>query len=336
MKNLIWLFLILLSPVAFAQQNNGWTPEQQEQFRKQMEDFKQQMQQQMRMLSDSLQQMQQQLKGFDLSQFDTTEFEFPELPDLPEMPEPPEQPELPELVSPSGEGFYLNDGQDSTQLKVGKWNVVVNDNHDGEDRVHVYKSETCNDDEDKENEVKNVETKFLLLDIGVNNYFLKGFSSAFPKGFEQFDPNPGKSWVVNIHVIDQRLNLIDYHLWLAYGAYFELNSYKYDTKGVLIPKVDSVAFSASDESLSKNKLSCEYIGIPLALRYESNPSHMSNSFHISGGVFGEYLLGAHTKTKGDSGKNKVHDDFNLNRIRYGITARAGYGLGKHLYQYCFI
>jgi hypothetical protein len=53
---------------------------------------------------------------------------------------------------------------------------------------------------------------------------------------------------------------------------------------------------------------------------------MERSFHISAGGFGEYLMGAHTKTKNNSdAKNKQHDDFNLNRFRYGITARAGYG-----------
>lgn len=313
MKKMILVFLMLISTSVIAQQNNTWTPEQQEQFRQQMEAFREQMQQQMQSLKDSLNRMQQKLNNNGFIQSDELHIEFPEMPEMPQMP-----------PMPSDEEFFLKDGQDSTEVRLGRWNVVVNEHHDGEDRVHVYKSES--DDEcSNENELKNVETRFFQLDVGVNNYFAKGFSSSFPQGFEKFDPNPGKSWVVNIHAIDQRLNLIRYHLWFGYGVYFELNSYKYNTKSVIIPGIDSLAFSSGDESLSKNKLSCEYAGIPLTLRYESNPSHMSSSFHISGGVFGEYLLGAHTKTKSSTGKNKVHDDFNLNRVRYGITARAGYG-----------
>ena len=78
MKKMIWIFLVLLSPMAFAQQNSGWTQEQQEQFQKQMDDFQKQMQEQMKSLKDSLQQMQEAFKDLDWSQIDTMEFEMPE------------------------------------------------------------------------------------------------------------------------------------------------------------------------------------------------------------------------------------------------------------------
>jgi hypothetical protein len=126
--------------------------------------------------------------------------------------------------------------------------------------------------------------------------------------------------------VNQRLNLIQHHLWLSYGLYFEFNSYKYNNDDVIIPRIDSLNYQVSDVPLKKNKLSCEYLGVPLMLRYESNPRSLSNSFHVSAGGFGEYLIGARTKTKStENDKNKVHDDFNLNPFRYGIAARAGYG-----------
>jgi len=126
--------------------------------------------------------------------------------------------------------------------------------------------------------------------------------------------------------VNQRLNLYRHHLWLSYGIYFELNSYKYKTQDVIVPNIDSLTYTVSDVPLKKNKLSSEYIGIPLMLRYESNPSSLSHSFHISAGGFGEYLIGARTKIKTTDGtKSKVHDDFNLNPFRYGIAARVCYG-----------
>jgi len=192
------------------------------------------------------------------------------------------------------------------------------------DQVQFYISDCCDDYDDEY--MKNVETKFLLLDIGVNNYFAKGFQSDLASQYDPMEPNPGKSWVVNIHAVNQRVNLIDHHLWLSYGIFFEFNSYKFNSDMVLVPNIDSVAFVQSDVSLKKNKLSCEYVGIPLMLRYETNPAHMDESFHISAGGFGEYMIGAHTKVKtNDNAKLKAHDDFNLNRFRYGITTRAGYG-----------
>jgi hypothetical protein len=198
--------------------------------------------------------------------------------------------------------------------------------------VHVYNNsdnEYCNSDD-----LDNVKTKFLQLDVGINNYFEKNFNSKLPAQYQPMEPNPGKSWVVNIHAFDQQLNLIDHHFWLAYGVFFELNSYKYNSDEVMIQNIDSVAFKTSDVALKKNKLSCEYVGIPLMLRYESNPGNFSNSFHISAGGFGEYLIGAHTKVKSTTNdKAKVHDDFNLNRFRYGIAARVGYGWANLFVNY---
>src|ERR1043165_10256830 len=199
MKKIIWIFLLLLSSSAFAQQNNGMTPEQQEQFRKQMEDFKKQMHDQMQSLRDSLQQMQQAFKDFDWSQFDTMHFEMPEMPKMPEMPPMPEMPEMPEMP-PSGSE---NEPHDSNHVRVGHWNISIE--NDGEGDNHAYEDDSCNSKCGGEDELTNVETKFMLLDVGLNNYFGQNFSSNFPNGFESFDPSPGKSWVVNLHVVSQRL-----------------------------------------------------------------------------------------------------------------------------------
>ncbi|MFI5135218.1 MAG: outer membrane beta-barrel protein [Chitinophagales bacterium] len=326
MKKLILIF-VMMPFAGFSQ----WTQQQQDDYRKQMEQLQQQMNDEMQQLRDSLQQLKQTI---DWSTFDSVNSELRD-----EMPEPPmpgmmEAP-MPEPPMPPGEtekfpgGEVYTNNRDTTIVRFGKWHVTVQENDGGKDHVQVYKDEDCDgcgdNDHSWDNSMHTVETKFLLLDVGVNNYFGPNFNSRLP-GYEWFEPNPGKSWVVNIHLVNQRLNLIDHHLWLSYGLYFELNSYKYNNENVLAPRIDSVAYQLSDVPLKKNKVSCEYMGIPLMLRYESNPHDLSNSFHISAGGFGEYLIGARTKIKTTTNdKTKVHDDFNLNPFRYGITARAGYG-----------
>ena len=43
------------------------------------------------------------------------------------------------------------------------------------------------------------------------------------------------------------------------------------------------------------------------------------------GGFGGILIGSHTKqVKTDGEKIKIHDDYNLNTLRYGLSARVGY------------
>lgn len=343
MKKLILPLILFLAPLfSFAQQNT-WTPEQQEQFKKQMDDFKVQMQMQMEQLQDSLLKMQSELKKNGWGSIDSSNFHF-EMPEMPEMPEIPEMPEMsgvPDVPPPPPPGVYGNKdsqmeiyaGDDSTEVRVGKWKLTV-DEGDGNDHVRIYRDENCCDDNDSERSLKNIDTKFLLFDIGLNNYFASGLSSSFPSPYSPLVPNPGKSWVVNLHLFNQRVNLVDHHLWLTYGAFFEFNSYKYNSSDVMIPRLDSVAFSSSEVSLKKNKLSTTYVGIPLMLRYESNRSNPERSFHIAGGVFGEYLIGSHTKIKTTTNdKTKQHDDFNLNRFRYGVTGRIGYGWASLFVNY---
>src|SRR6185503_3744211 len=148
MKKTIWIFLMLFSPAAFAQQGNGWTPEQQEQFRMQMDQFRQQMEQQMQSLKDSLQQMQQEMKNYSWSQFDSMQFEFPEMPEMPEMPENPEMPEMPENPEmpemppmPYYGGSEDEMNNDSTEIHIPTWKMIVPDNNGGEDHVQFYNDE---------------------------------------------------------------------------------------------------------------------------------------------------------------------------------------------------
>lgn len=102
----------------------------------------------------------------------------------------------------------------------------------------------------------------------------------------------------------------------------------------MIPRIDSVALESSEVSLKKNKLAATYVGIPIMLRFETKPGDLNRSFHIAAGGFGEYLIGSHTKTKSTSNdKVKQHDDFNLNRFRYGVTGRIGYGWASLFVNY---
>ncbi|MEO6169217.1 MAG: porin family protein [Chitinophagales bacterium] len=323
MKKIVLQLLILIAPLMAYPQQKDWTPEQQGQFKKQMEDFKVQLNKEMDQLRDSLEQLQISMKEGDWSQMDSMDWNFT----IPEIPPPPG------MMGDENSNMEIYAGEDSTEVRIGKWKMTVEEGHDN-DRVRFYKDENCCDDEMDEEDLKDLQTKFLLLDIGLNNYFAKGLSSNFPAPYDPLVPNPGKSWVVDLHLFNQRLNLVDHHLWLSYGVFFEFNSYKYNSDDVIIPRIDSVAFQSSEVALQKNKLACTYIGIPLMLRYESNRSNLNHSFHVAAGGFGEYLLGSHTKVKSSNNdKLKQRDDFNLNRFRYGITGRIGYGWASLFVNY---
>ena len=62
------------------------------------------------------------------------------------------------------------------------------------------------------------------------------------------------------------------------------------------------------------------------LNFESKPRKLKHSFHLSAGAFGGVLIASHTKVKTETEKKiKARDDFNLNKIRYGVSGQIGYG-----------
>ena len=81
--------------------------------------------------------------------------------------------------------------------------------------------------------------------------------------------------------------------------------------------------------LRKSQLITNYVDIPLELRFTSNPSDPGRAFKLSiGGRIG-YMYDAFTKQKyredGETKQLKDKQNFNLNRFRYGVSARLGIG-----------
>jgi hypothetical protein len=96
-----------------------------------------------------------------------------------------------------------------------------------------------------------------------------------------------------------------------------------------------VAINENDGEIKKNKLSLNYINLPLELRYHNYS--LPQPFRVSAGVRAGYLVNAHTKVhlKNEDGvfgagsqkesKTKEHKLGNLEKFQFGFTARVGYG-----------
>jgi hypothetical protein len=90
---------------------------------------------------------------------------------------------------------------------------------------------------------------------------------------------------------------------------------------------DSVALK-----YSKNKLTVSSIDIPLELRFRTNPSK-GKPFKLAIGARVGYVINAHTKYKGEDYRDgsqrevtlKEAPAININRLKYGVTGRIGYG-----------
>lgn len=82
-------------------------------------------------------------------------------------------------------------------------------------------------------------------------------------------------------------------------------------------------------TLRKSHLVTNYVEVPLELRYTLNPDDPARSFKISVGGRVGYLYDAFTKIKykedGEAKQIKDKQNFNLNRLRYGVSAKIGFG-----------
>lgn len=103
-----------------------------------------------------------------------------------------------------------------------------------------------------------------------------------------------------------------------------------DASGSYVTSIDSlVNLFPNASGFNKSKLAATYLDIPVEFRFHTNPYDKSRSFKFGiGGRIG-FKLNSHTKIKytedGNTVKFKNHQNFDMNTIRYGATARVGIG-----------
>jgi hypothetical protein len=122
------------------------------------------------------------------------------------------------------------------------------------------------------------------------------------------------------------------------GIGLGLDRYKFDEDYTITQNMDGeVSFGdLTSLDLNKSMLVTNYVDIPLEFRYFFNRQDPKRSWNIGiGGKVG-YLFASHTKIKYDEAGDDVivknKKEFGLNRFRYGVTGRVGYG-GFNIFTY---
>ncbi len=159
-----------------------------------------------------------------------------------------------------------------------------------------------------------------LMDIGFSTYFHEN-SLNLPAELDDFDQNYGGSLNFNLHAIRHRLPIVKDKIGLEYGLSLAWKQYKFSNDFQILE--DTIPFTIVDDGTKykKNKLKTTFLEVPLMLTITGK-----RNFYISGGIYGGVLLGAKQKLKDENGnKLKIKDDFNLNKFRYGMVGRIGFG-----------
>jgi opacity protein-like surface antigen len=184
---------------------------------------------------------------------------------------------------------------------------------------------TLSDEDKKTKPRKNITTRWLMLDYGISSY-TQGGRLNLPAGYEPLEQKYWGSHNWTLHVVKQRVNLIDHKANLMYGIAFDFNRYNFQNDYTMQPNKSAVEFVESTADLTKNRLNATYLTVPLMLNFETNPRRKSQSFHFNAGVYGGLLLtGRLRQANRDDRKITVDDDFNLNKVRYGLRGEIGFG-----------
>jgi hypothetical protein len=180
----------------------------------------------------------------------------------------------------------------------------------------------------------NVSTNWWIVDLGFANYKdetnyaaaqQSGFVTSGISGKDNLKLRTGKSVNVNIWVFMQKLNLAKHVVNLKYGLGVELNNYRFDDERVRLTKnPTTVGIDPALADADKNKLAADYVTVPVMLNFNFTPGRY-RGFGLSAGISAGYLYSARQKTKIDGDKDKLKDDFNLEKWKLSYIAELSLG-----------
>lgn len=164
-------------------------------------------------------------------------------------------------------------------------------------------------------DTKKRNSEFLSIDF-TNDMWLLDNDRVSQRGW-----SPGISFALYKNIFFGQSNLS-----IAPGIGFCSHNVHSNSVLSVTPGTDSTQSYTSLEPLTtdykKNKLSANYIEIPVELRYVTKHS---KPFRINAGFKAGWLANIHSKTKDEFGKRKFYDFENVNEFRYGIYSRIGIG-----------
>lgn len=138
-----------------------------------------------------------------------------------------------------------------------------------------------------------------------------------------------KSNNFNLNFAQQSIGLTR-HFGLVTGLGLNWNNYRFDGNNNIQKDDNGVIISLDPGSqLEKSKLTTLYLTVPLMLELQAPAEY--HHLNMGVGIIGAIKLASHTRMDFKNGdKIKSNDDFSLNLLRYGPTARIGFD-NFHIY-----
>mgnify|MGYP001213462844 CR=1 FL=1 len=236
-----------------------------------------------------------------------------------------------------GEIVTVEETGDETVIRIGKRGVRVFD--DGDNTEIDFDEDDFDDESIDEKSSKDFEGHLGGIELGYNNFSTaKWLKNETPmEGY--LDLNTARSSSFNIVSPPVSLGFTR-HFGLVTALGINFNNYRFDGNNTIVVDGEGIitpSYPAEPVQYEKSKLATVYGVLPVMLELQIPVSHGS-TINLGAGVVGAVKLGSHTKVVyHDDGKqkDKNRDDFNLNVLRYGVTARAGYEMVQ-VYGTCYL
>jgi hypothetical protein len=237
------------------------------------------------------------------------------------------------LIALSGAMTCL--AQDSTAkdradtIKVGGM-IIIRD-HKDDDGEKKNKNITISNHKKKKS--SNVSTNWWIVDIGFanlkdeTNYAQAASQNFVQPGFteDNFDLKTGKSVNVNLWFFMQKLNMIKHVVNLKYGLGLELNNYTFEDERVRFSRNPTrITLDPDLKDIKKNKLAADYVTVPFMVNFNLTPGR-DKGFGFSAGVSAGLLYSARQKIKDNNDKDKLHDDFDLEKWKLSYIGELNLG-----------
>jgi hypothetical protein len=194
----------------------------------------------------------------------------------------------------------------------------------GEDNNRTYRDSW--DDNDNKHHIKRNRFRghWSGIELGLNNYATSTNSMVLPDDINYMTLHSSKSTNFNINFTQLSLG-ITRHIGFVTGLGLNWNNYRFDGNNNII-KGENGRIEELDpgEPLKKSKLATLYMTLPVL--FEMQLPVRGNNLSIAAGPIAAMKLSSHTKMVFENDeKVKSNGDFSLNMLRYGATARVGYG-----------
>jgi hypothetical protein len=184
------------------------------------------------------------------------------------------------------------------------------------------------------------------FDLGINNFMTP--SGSFPnQANEKYSVRPWGSWYVGINSIER--TRLARKFFLEWGFGVSWYNFKFEDDKLRVSKDDnSVIFSDDqrDVNFVKSKLTATYLNASLvpvldfggrSRRPMIFDGGYRGAFRIGVGPYAGYRIDSYSKIvykdNGDKQRDRDHDNYYLNNLRYGVRLQVGFGATDLFFNY---